>query len=100
MRLPNTGGLGGMPRYFFLHFPLTVNALLTLRWMNRMPSLFHFQGELDEAEPLYWQSLAIREKALGQDHPDVAASLNNLALLLENKVFIILCLGVALFLCC
>ena len=28
---------------------------------------------------LYKRSLAIREKALGPDHPDVALSLNNLA---------------------
>ena len=32
-----------------------------------------------DAEPLYERALAIREKALGPDHPDVATSLNNLA---------------------
>ena len=32
-----------------------------------------------DAEPLYKRSLAIREKALGPEHPDVATSLNNLA---------------------
>ena len=32
-------------------------------------------------DPLYERALAIREKALGPDHPDVAKSLNNLALL-------------------
>ena len=32
-----------------------------------------------EAQPLYARALAIREKALGPDHPDVAESLNNLA---------------------
>jgi hypothetical protein len=32
-----------------------------------------------QAEPLYKRSLAIWEKALGPDHPDVATSLNNLA---------------------
>ena len=41
---------------------------------------------MDEAERLYRRSLAIYEKALGQDHPDVAASLNNIAALLEKKV--------------
>ncbi len=35
-----------------------------------------------EAEPLYRRALAIREKTLGSDHPDVATSLNNLAALL------------------
>ena len=37
------------------------------------------QGRYAEAEPLYKRSLAIREKALGPDHPDVGTSLNNLA---------------------
>ncbi len=37
------------------------------------------QGQYAQAEPLYKRSLAIREKALGPDHPDVATSLNNLA---------------------
>ena len=32
-------------------------------------------------EPLYKRALAIREKALGPDHPDVATSLDNLAAL-------------------
>ena len=36
-------------------------------------------GKFSEAVPLAQQALAIREKALGPDHPDVAASLNNLA---------------------
>ena len=32
-----------------------------------------------DAEPLHKRSLAIQEKALGPDHPDVATALNNLA---------------------
>ena len=35
------------------------------------------QGNYAEAEPLYQRALAIREKALGPEHPDTAASLNN-----------------------
>ncbi|MCH9826586.1 MAG: tetratricopeptide repeat protein [Gammaproteobacteria bacterium] len=31
------------------------------------------------SEPVHKRSLAIREKALGPDHPDVAMSLENLA---------------------
>ncbi|MBI3813583.1 MAG: CHAT domain-containing protein, partial [Nitrospinae bacterium] len=38
-------------------------------------------GRYSDAEPLYMRSLGIYEKALGKEHPDVAASLNNLALL-------------------
>jgi hypothetical protein len=40
--------------------------------------------DLADAEPLYKRSLAIAEKALGVEHPDVAAALNNLAVLLEE----------------
>ena len=41
------------------------------------------QGKLDEAEEPNRRALAIREKALGPYHPDVAESLNNLASLLQ-----------------
>ncbi|MCL5669278.1 MAG: tetratricopeptide repeat protein, partial [Gammaproteobacteria bacterium] len=37
------------------------------------------QGQYAQAEPLYKRSLAITEKALGPDHPDVATSLENMA---------------------
>ncbi|MEA5544236.1 tetratricopeptide repeat protein, partial [Limnoraphis robusta CCNP1324] len=38
-----------------------------------------------EVEPLYRRSLAILEKALGSEHPDVARSLNNLASLYSSQ---------------
>ena len=38
-------------------------------------------GAFDQALPLYQRALKIREKALGPEHPDTAASLNNLAAL-------------------
>ena len=37
------------------------------------------EGRYADSDPLYKRALAIREKALGPDHPDVAQSLNNLA---------------------
>ncbi len=40
-------------------------------------------GNLAEARPYYERALAIREKALGPDHPDTATSLNNLGYLLQ-----------------
>ena len=46
-----------------------------------LATLYHAQGKYREAEPLYRRSLALKEKALGLEHPDVATSLNNLALL-------------------
>jgi tetratricopeptide (TPR) repeat protein len=66
--------------------------------LHNLAGLLDAQGKYDEAEPLYRQSLAIRRKVcaihlaassrdhfckvLGEEHPDVAASLNNLAGLL------------------
>ncbi len=47
--------------------------------------LYYQQGEYAEAERLYRRSLAIREKALGPDHPDVATSLDNLAELYQAQ---------------
>jgi hypothetical protein len=35
-------------------------------------------GKYPDAEPLYKRALAIREKALGPNHPDVATALNDL----------------------
>ena len=42
--------------------------------LNNLAELYRNQGRYAEAEPLYKRSLAIREKALGPDHPDVAHS--------------------------
>ncbi|MDZ7905984.1 MAG: tetratricopeptide repeat protein [Cypionkella sp.] len=37
-----------------------------------------------KAEPLYRQAMEIDRKTLGEDHPDYATSLNNLAGLLQD----------------
>ncbi len=42
------------------------------------------QGRYAEAEPLFQRALAINEKALGPEHPDVAQSLENYAALLRQ----------------
>ena len=47
--------------------------------------LYRTQGEYAEAEPLYRRALAIREKALGPEHPDTAHGLNNLAELYDTQ---------------
>ena len=39
--------------------------------LNNLAVLYRGQGRYAEAEPLYKRSLAISEKALGPDHPDV-----------------------------
>jgi tetratricopeptide (TPR) repeat protein len=43
------------------------------------------QGKYDEAKPLYERSLKIYETVLGENHPEVATTLNNLANLLMNQ---------------
>ncbi len=40
-------------------------------------------GQFARAEPLYKRSLAIKEKALGPNHTDVATTLNNLGSLYQ-----------------
>ena len=52
--------------------------------LNNLAELYRNQGRYADAEPLHKRSLAIREKALGPDHPDVAQSLNNLAAVISQ----------------
>ena len=52
--------------------------------LNELALLFTDQGKYAEAEPFFQRSLAIREKALGPEHPDVATSLENYAFLLQE----------------
>jgi tetratricopeptide (TPR) repeat protein len=53
-------------------------ALALLASDDGLALLYTHQGRYAAAEPLYGRALAIREKALGPGHPDVARSLNNL----------------------
>ena len=43
------------------------------------------KGDYEAVEPVYREALAMNRKLLGNEHPDVATSLNNLADLLERK---------------
>lgn len=54
--------------------------------MNNLAVLYGKRGKYKDAEPLCKRALEIREKVLGNDHPDVAKQLNNLALLCQNQV--------------
>ena len=47
--------------------------------LNNAGNYVSQRGYYTDAEPLFQRSLAILEKALGPEHPDVAGSLNNLA---------------------
>ena len=53
--------------------------------LNNLAVSWHAAGDYDKAEPLCRRALAIDEKTLGPEHPDVARDLNNLALLLDAK---------------
>jgi CHAT domain-containing protein/tetratricopeptide (TPR) repeat protein len=50
-------------------------------WCNQLGVALMYQGRDTEAEPLHKRALAIRERALGPDHPQFAQSLNALAYL-------------------
>ncbi len=52
--------------------------------LGNLAGLYQAQGRYAEAEPLFQRSLAIREKALGPEHPHVAQSLENYAALLRQ----------------
>src|SRR6516165_9350579 len=53
--------------------------------LNKKVIELYNAGRYADAIPIAQQVLAIREKALGRDHPDVAQSLNNLAALYESE---------------
>jgi tetratricopeptide (TPR) repeat protein len=54
-------------------------------YLNEAGYIAYTVGRYSEADPLYQRSLAIIEKALGKDHPFMATSLNNLALLYQAQ---------------
>ena len=45
-----------------------------------LAEVYKSRGDTARAEPLLVRALAIAEKGLGADHPDVAHVLNNLAI--------------------
>ncbi len=54
------------------------------RLLTQLAQSLYQLAEWDETEPLMRRVLAIDEKSLGPDHPDVAVRLNNLAQLLQE----------------
>ena len=55
-----------------------IESLESGRLLNQTGFYLSERGLYAEAEPLYRRALAIREKVLGAEHPDLARSLNNL----------------------
>ncbi len=56
-----------------------------VRLLTQAGYYLYLRARYAEAEPLFRRALAIREAALGPDHPDTALSLNNLAELLRAQ---------------
>ena len=52
--------------------------------ISNLALLHHSQGAYDEARPLFERALKMGEKAFGPEHPHVALSANNLALLTQR----------------
>ncbi|MEO0969571.1 MAG: tetratricopeptide repeat protein, partial [Cyanobacteria bacterium J06639_18] len=49
--------------------------------LNNLAEIYLAQGKYETAEKYYTLALSLRTKLLGENHPDVAFSLNNLATL-------------------
>ncbi|MBD2509794.1 tetratricopeptide repeat protein [Nostoc muscorum FACHB-395] len=62
-------------------FELEIAALL----LARSGYYLNERGRYSEAEPLYKKALELRQRLLGEEHPDVAISYNNLALLYSDQ---------------
>jgi Tetratricopeptide repeat len=56
--------------------------------LNGAGLFFHRRGAYGQAEPLFREALAIREKALEAEHPESTDSLNNLASLLHTQGYL------------
>jgi tetratricopeptide (TPR) repeat protein len=77
--LPQAHACAGLINQWGFGFPEAA------RLLNHAGFYLYERGRYTDAKPLYDRALAIREKALGPEHPDVATSLNNLAALYDNQ---------------
>src|SRR5207245_10567309 len=57
---------------------------LLARIVDKPAAIYFEQQALAKAEPLYRRAVAIQEETLGRDHPDLAASLSDYAILLKK----------------
>ena len=57
---------------------------LVARILDNLAAIYFEQQEFAKAEPLYRRAVAIQEETLGRDHPDLAASLSDYAILLKK----------------
>lgn len=54
-------------------------------FLNEVGRYYHRRRKLDTAERFYLDGFGVRVRVLGKDHPDVAESILNLAVLYENQ---------------
>jgi len=62
-----------------------INCSEAGRLLHQTARYFRLRARYQEAEPLYLQALHVREQALGPEHPDVASTLANLAVLYRSQ---------------
>jgi Flp pilus assembly protein TadD len=58
---------------------------VTLELMNNLAVCLEFQGKFDEAEALYREAIATKERVIGRDHPDTLKTIGNLGGLLRRQ---------------
>jgi tetratricopeptide (TPR) repeat protein len=79
---------GGVPRSSGQSPSTTSSSQASLEeaaQLNQVVDKLYGEGKYREAVAPAERALALREKALGPNHPDVATSLNNLALLYKDQ---------------
>jgi hypothetical protein len=52
--------------------------------MNNLALMLSSQGKYEEAEEMHRQTLGLRERVLGREHPDTLTSMDNLAEVLSH----------------
>jgi len=77
--LPQAHACAELINQWGLEFPAAA------RLLNRVGVYLSRRGRYTETEALLQRALAIWEKALGPEHPDVARGLNNLATLYQTQ---------------
>jgi hypothetical protein len=54
--------------------------------LNNLAGLYDSQGKYSEAEPLYFEALAMSERVLGTNHPTTIIFRNNLQILQQQLI--------------
>ena len=62
-----------------------VHAVIAYYLRHRDEVRAYLKQRAEEAEALYLRALAVKEKLLGAEHPDVAMTLNNLAVFYKSR---------------